>query len=410
MRKYYTHLVLIGLGLVLYFMSNFHRVAIPGAIFDTLQSDLSLNAPSITSLSAFFMYSYAVSLLLCGVLSDRYGAVKVILVGAILFSFGSLIFPNTSNIYILYLSRILMGAGAASFYMFLIQEAKKCFPDKYFSISVSLMLITGYLGGVCANAPFIMITKYIHWRQMLNILAVITIFASLFYCIYRTFLHKIPVNEHAKFSLEPFKDVLSLKSNHNLFLFGGLNYGLYYVIQTVIGVKFLKDYLNMSAAGASAILSLMIVVAGLAGLSFASISSYFNNRRVIFMKSVCIMSSCFFAIISLLLIFGIKTKLIALMILLIALGGAMSPLIIPIVHATNKYEVKSTAISVMNCCFFLSVGILGTIVGHLLDMYPPAAVINGHIIYSSKSYFLVFITFFILSIIEMYNVFKIKDA
>jgi len=410
MRKYYTHLILIGLGLILYFMSNFQRVAVPGAIFDTLQADLSLNAPSVTSLSACFMYSYAVSLLLCGILTDRYGAVKVILVGAIFFSLGSLIFPNTSNIYILYLSRILMGAGAASFYMFLIQEAKKCFPDKYFSISVSLMLITGYLGGVCANAPFIITTKYIHWRHILNILAVITLFASIFYCIYRTFLHKIPVNEHAKFSLEPFKEVLANKSNHSLFIFGGLNYGLYYVIQTVIGVKFLKDYINLSATNASAILSLMIVVAGIAGLSFASISSFLSNRRVIFMKTVCIMTSCFFAIISLFLLFEIKTKLIVFMILLIALGGAMSPLIIPIVHATNKYDVKSTAISVMNCCFFLSVGILGTIVGHLLDMYPPTLVSNGHLIYSSKSYFLVFITFFILSLVEMYNVFKLKDV
>ena len=86
MRKYYTHIVLILLALVLYFMANFQRVAIPGAIFDTLQQDLNLSASSVTALSACFMYSYAVSLLFCGILSDRYGAVKVIMCGALLFS------------------------------------------------------------------------------------------------------------------------------------------------------------------------------------------------------------------------------------------------------------------------------------------------------------------------------------
>lgn len=409
MRKYYTHIVLIVLGLVLYFMSNFQRVAIPGAIFDILQLDLGLNAPSIAALSTFFMCSYAISLLFCGVLTDRYGAVKVILVGALLFAIGSLIFPNTSNIYILYFSRILMGAGAASFYMFLIQEAKKCFPDKYFGIIISLMLITGYIGGVCANAPFIMATKAFHWQSILNVLAIITISVTLLYCIERGFLHHIPINKNAKFSVKPFKKVLSEKINYNIFLFGGLNYGLYYVIQTVIGAKFLKDYVNLSSTSASVVLSLMIVVAGVSGLSFASISSLLNNRRVIFMKIVCIMSSCIFALISLLIILGIKTKLIVIMILLISLGGALSPLLIPIVHTINKFEVKNTAVSLMNCCYFLSVGILGIIVGCLLDICPVENLSNGSVVYSSKSYFYIFITFLIVSLVEMYNVFKLKD-
>ncbi|MBR1680257.1 MFS transporter, partial [bacterium] len=285
MRKYYTHLILILLALVLYFMSNFQRVAIPGAIFDTLQLDLGLKAPSVTALSAVFMYSYAISLLFCGILADRYGAVKVILGGALLFSAGALIFPNTTNIYFLYLSRAILGVGAATFYLCLVQEAKKCFPDKYFGISVSLMLITGYMGGVCANAPFIILTDKFAWQSILNVMGIITFVITVLFCIERRFLHHIPINEHAKFSLEPFKEVLSKHFNQNLFIFAGLNYGLYYVIQTVIGVKFLKDYVQMSATEASAILSLMIIVAGASGISLATLSTFFNNRRVIFMKT-----------------------------------------------------------------------------------------------------------------------------
>ena len=409
MRKYYTHLILILLALVLYFMANFQRVAIPGAIFDTLQTDLNINASSVTTLSAAFMYSYAISLLFCGILADRYGAVKVILCGALLFSIGALIFPNTENIYLLYLSRSMLGAGSASFYLCLVQEAKKCFPDKYFGISVSLMLITGYLGGVFANAPFVFLTKNIDWQTIMNFLGIITLIITLLFCIERGFLRHIPINEHAKFSILPFKEVLASKFNHNLFLFGGLNYGLYYVIQTVIGVKFLKDYVNMSASSASVILSIMIVIAGISGLFLASLSAFFNNKRVIFMKSICIMSSTIFAIISFCIYCGIKTKFIALMFLMIALGGGMSPLLVPVIHATNKYEIRGTALSIMNCCFFLAVGILGSFVGFILDIFD-TSLINGQIVYSYKSYFLVFLTFFIVSLIEMYNVFKLKDV
>ncbi len=390
-------------------MSHFHRVAIPGAIFDILQNSFNLSASAVTSLSAVFMYSYAISLLLFGVLVDRYGAIRVIMAGAFLFSVGSLIFPNTQNLYFLYLSRAIMGIGSAAFYISLVQEAKKCFPDKYFGISVSLMLITGYMGGVCANVPFIFVLNFISWQKVLNILAIITSIVTLIFIIERLFLNKIAVNEHAEFSLTPFKEVLSNKVNHKLFIFAGLNYGLYYVIQTVIGAKFLKDYVQLSDTAASTILSLMVLVAGASGFILASVSSKMGDRRIIFMKSICIMSSFIFILISLFLLLHLKIKLIAVLLLMIAIGGGMSPLLVPMIHKINKYEIRGTALSVMNCCFFLSVGVLGSLTGYILELFEPIKT-SGHIIYSPQSYFWVFLTFFIISLIEMYNVFKLKDV
>lgn len=410
MRKYYTHIVLIILALVLYFMTNFQRVAIPGAIFDVLRSQLNVNASVITALSAIFMYSYAIGLLFWGILVDKYGAVKVILCGALLFALGSIIFPNTVNIYLLYFSRFLLGFGAASFYLSLVHEAKKCFPDKFFGISLSLMLITGYLGGVCANAPFVYLTNFFSWQTILNFLAIITVIVTLLYCIERGFLHHIPVNEHVKFSFAPFKEVLLNRFNHNLFIFSALNYGLYYVIQTVLGAKFLKDFVNLSDVHASTILSIMIVIAGLSGVSMATLSTIFNNKRVIFMKTICVTTSIIFALISLCLIFDYRTPIIAVMFLPVALGGGMSPLLVPVIHATNKYEVRGTALSIMNAFFFISVGILSSITGFLLDMFTPVLNSVGNLIYCPKSYLFIFATFFAFSLIEMYNVFKLKDV
>lgn len=410
MRKYYTHIILIVLALVLYFMANFQRVAVPGAMFDVLRSQLNVSAPYITALSAIFMYSYAISLLFCGILVDRYGAVKVILCGSLLFTLGAVIFPNTTNIYILYFSRVLLGVGAASFYLSLVQEAKKCFPDKYFGISVSLMLITGYLGGVFANAPFNYLMQFFSWQSILSFMGIITLIVTLLFYLERIFLHHIPINPNAKFSVKPFKEVLTKPFNHNLFVFAGLNYGLYYVIQTVLGVKFLKDFVNLSDINASVILSSMIIIAGISGFSLASLSTMFNNRRVIFMKGVCILTSCIFALISIFILFNFRTPIIAFLLMLIAIGGGMSPLLIPIIHATNKYEFRGTALSIMNSCFFITVGILGTLSGFLLDVFPPILNTAGNYIYGQKSYLLIFGTFFLFSLIEMYNVFKLKDV
>lgn len=410
MRKYYTHIVLISLGLILYLMANFQRVAIPGAIFDVLQFDLSLKSYQVTVLSSIFMYSYAFGLLFFGVFVDKFGPIKVIMSGSLVFALGSVIFPNTTSQSFLYFSRALLGFGAASFYLSLVHEAKKCFPDKFFGISVSLMLITGYIGGICANAPFITLMKFLSWQKILNILGIITLITSILFCMERKFLNHIPKNEHANFSLHPFKEVLVNKKNHNLYIFACLNYGLYYVIQTVIGVKFLKDFVNMSSTNASVILSIMVVIAGLSGISMATLSVMLNNRRVIFMKTICIMSSVIFAIISCCLILKIKTIIIAGLFLLLALGGGMSPILVPIVHATNKYEIRGTALSVMNSLFFIMVGLLGTLTGFILNIFPAVTDKTGYLIYSEKAYLTIFLMFFVFSLIEMYNVFKLKDV
>ena len=409
MRKYYTHILLILLGLFLYFMANFQRVAVPGAIFDSLQSDLLISPDSVTALGSIFMYSYAVSLLFCGILSDRYGAIKVIMCGACLFAIGSLIFPNTKNIYLLYFSRAILGIGAATFYLCLVQEAKKCFPDKYFSISVSLMLIIGYIGGFCANAPLIYMTNFYKWQSIFNFLAISTVILTLLFCLERIFLHHIPVNEHAKFSIQPFKEVLANKFNRNLYVYAGLNYGLYYVLQTIIGGKFLKDYINLSTESSALILSLMIIVTGISGFTMATLNSITKNKQIFFMKTVCIMSTIIFAVIPTCIFFNIKGIFIAFLVLMIAIGGGMSPILVSIIHAKNKYEIRGTALSIMNCFFFLSVGFMGTIAGFILKLYPPLKIVSGQYIYSDKSYFWVFLVFFIFALIEMYNVFKLKE-
>ena len=88
----------------------------------------------------------------------------------------------------------------------------------------------------------------------------------------------------------------------------------------------------------------------------------------------------------------------------------MSPLLVPIIHQTNKYEIRGTALSVMNSLFFIMVGFLGTLVGIILNLFPAIVNKTGYLVYSNKSYLVVFLTFFVFSLIEMYNVLKLKDV
>jgi len=74
----------------------------------------------------------------------------------------------------------------------------------------------------------------------------------------------------------------------------------------------------------------------------------------------------------------------------------------------NRYEVSATAVSIQNFGFFMMVGFLGMLVGMLMNRFEPLSE-NGILVYSRYSYLLVFALFLILTLVEVYCAFKIKD-
>ncbi len=409
MRKYYIHILLIILGTALYFLAHFQRVAVPAPIFDLMQSELNVSATKITSFSAIFMYSYALSTLFCGILTDKFGGVKVLLFGAIIFSIGSILFSNTDIIPLMYFARGLTGLGAATFYLGLLHEAKKCFPDKYFGVALSIILFAGYTGGVCANAPFVTASEIFGWKDVLNIIAIISIVVASLFIFVQHLLKSVHENDKVHISFEPFKKVLTNKNNFYIFTFAILCTGLHYVIMTVLGVKFLKDFLGYSLKSASLILSFLVIIAAFSGVILASLSKVIGNKRVIFLRFLAFSSLIVFSIISICIMLNIKTSLIAGLILLLAINGGNTPLTVPIIANTNSYEIRTTAISVMNSISFVFVGLMAAFIGFLMDFFPIAGKLNGHIIYSNKSYLTVFLFFVVLAIIEIFMTFKIKE-
>ena len=60
-------------------------------------------------MGSVYMYCYAASQLLVGVLTTRFGGVRILLWGGSIFVFGSMIFPLLSNPYLMILARAITG-------------------------------------------------------------------------------------------------------------------------------------------------------------------------------------------------------------------------------------------------------------------------------------------------------------
>ncbi|MBQ7765015.1 MFS transporter [bacterium] len=407
-RKFVLQLGLILLGTLFYFVANFQRIAIPGAIFDVLEQELSVGAPEITAFGAIFMYIYAFTQLLNGIFVDRYGGYRVMFVGAIIMTVGCILFPITSNLPLMYFARALLGMGGSMFYLSLIKELGLLFEEKDFGIALSIMLFIGYAGGIAANAPFVMAMRVLTWREILVIIAGIVLLSVIAYLVLlpKTRLEKI--NTHVNFKMLPFQLVLHKTHNRHLFTFACCNFGISYVIQTVIGKKFLEDFCMMTSAKAAVVLSIMAIVAAVFNIINASVCKLFHNHRVIFLKGASYITFISLLIICVLIWLDIRTIFIAFIFCVLAANASLSSLLVPVLYATNRKMISGTAVSILNFSYFLMVGILGTATGYILHVFEPTR-IGKTLVYSSNSYLLLFGVFLTLSVYEIYRAMKLSD-
>lgn len=399
---------LILLGALFYFIANFQRIAIPGAVFDVLQQELSVTAPYITAFGAIFMYIYAFNQLVIGVLVDRFGGLRVMFAGGAILGLGALLFPISSNLPLMYFSRVLVGLGGSTFYLSLIRELREFFSDKNFGIAISVMLCIGYCGGIAANAPFVFMMQHINWREILLFIGGIVAVGVILFALLSTKIKFPEINENVKLRTLPFRLVLHKKHNRNLFSFACCNFGISYAIQSIIGKKFLEDFCMMAPSKASVVLSIMAVIAAIFNIINASFCKMCHNHRVMFLKNASVITFVSLLMICLCLIFNIRTGYIALIFFILAGNASLTSLLVPVLHLTNRKMVSGTAVSIMNFCFFMMVGFLGTAMGFLLNLFEPEKV-NNVLVYSNKSYLAVFGMFFLISVFELYKARKLSN-
>lgn len=408
MKKRGILFTLIALGCLFYFFANFQRIAIPGAVFDLLQHELSVSAPYVTAFGAIYMYIYAFSQLVIGVLVDRYGGLRVMLTGGIILGIGALLFPITSNLPVMYLSRALVGIGGSTFYLSLIRELRECFSDKNFGIAISVMLCIGYCGGIAANAPFVFCMRYMNWREILVILALVVLLGVVVFAAL-SFKIKYPeINKNVRLRTLPFRLVLHKKHNRNLFSFACCNFGISYAIQAIIGKKFLEDFCCMPTSKSALVLSAMAVIAAAFNIINASVCKMCHNHRVMFLKNASVITFGCLLVICICLIINLRTDFIAIIFFILAANASLTSLLVPVLHLTNRKMMSGTAVSIMNFCFFTMVGLLGTAMGFLLNLFESEKVGNV-IVYSNESYLAVFGLFFLLSVFELYKAMKLSD-
>lgn len=366
----------------LYLWSFFQRVAVPGTIFDELQSSLKIDAAQVTGLAAIYLYIYASLQVVVGFLADRLGGVRVLLIGGSLLSIGSIAFPLSDSLSMLYFSRAVIGVGASFVFLGCAKELDSLFGPKGFVILIGPLYVVGGVGALLATYPLERAVSAMGWRHALlgaaglTTLCLVTIIALLRSLkLSRT----LPPAHAGETQLSIIGHVREIVFRFDV-MPGGIAWILhfmgYFFLAAALGKKLLQDVAGFTSAQAAGTTFVLVLVAMVVTFASGGISRLFHDRR----KKMGLFAVLVVAFGYLLLIACTLLKLPGWLyvaaFVIVAAGAGMSPVFNYSLKEIIPPRAYGFALGYYNGLVYVGVACFTAVSGFVLDHYRAQATVT----------------------------------
>lgn len=397
-KRHRVELLILASMLPIYFFSYFQRVAVPGTIFDELQSTFAASAGAIAWLSSIYLYIYGVMQPVTGILADRLGAARVVMIGGLLLSVGSVLFPLAGTLPTLYAARVVVGLGGSMILVSLAKAVDELFDAEHFVMLMSIAVFLGYAGGLVGTLPFERVASAVGWRGALLGAGIVCSIALLGAFL---LLHRVGQLAHRRgsSSLRAIGVIFSNGASWPLMLSNFGNFAVYFLLQATIGKKFLTDCGGLSSAAAASFTGVMMIVAMCAALTGGFLSRLFGNRRKPFIMAgiACVVIAV--SAILLLLHFGIGGKWFLPCYIVLACSCMGAAALTASMKELNPPDTVGTSIGVYNGMAYVAVATVSSLAGFMMDRYQDQTVRTAAaIVYPNEAYRDIFLLCLALSV------------
>ena len=381
-----VRVVAFGVMAVIYGLAYFQRTGVPGTIFDELQHGFGLSASAVTALGAVFIYVYAGMQLVVGVAADRYGGRRTLLFGSVIMCAGAMLFPCSHSTAMLFASRVLIGFGSSFVYLSIVKEVDTLFAARHFAGLLGLAMLASYVGNIAATLPFERAVHRFGWRDTLMAVAVLSLAAVAVAWVVLRRLEQVPVRRRG-IPLRRVWDVLCNRRSRALLVCGMINFPVAFVIQGVLGKKFLQDAVGLSSADAAAFVLVMASACGTAAVCSGPVLRLTGQRR----KPVILCATGMILLSTVLMLLAVLAAAPGWVFLAGYVLLALSTIGLPASAATmkevNRPDAVAVTISVLNTVAYVGVGVLSNAAGAILDAFgSQAEVTEARVVYPTAAY------------------------
>lgn len=373
--------VVFSAVLFTYFLIVSQRTA-PGLISDQLMKEFHLSASMIGLLTSIQFLAYAGLQLPIGILSDRYGPNRFLIIGSLLNGLGTLIYSLAPNEFVLLFARLLVGTGDATIWVNLVLILSQWFKVKEFVGLLGFAGVSGSLGFLLATVPFSAWISLSGWRAPFFTIGIILCLCS---AILYFILEKKPKTMN-------FIIVKKEKKRENIFLllrrifssrqawatflchFGAV--GTYVGFIGSWAVPYGMHVYGMTRSGAS-----QLIMVGLFGAIIgAPLTSWIASRIESLKRPYIFIQILIFVSWAMFLLFEGKPPifLLILLFLFIGYGNGGSALTFAVVRDSFPMKEVGVVSGFANTGGFISAVLLPSIYGKVLDHFHTSAVSVGY--------------------------------
>ena len=390
----------------IYFFSMFHRVAVPGTLFNEFQSSFKASAAEVAVLGSIYLYIYGLMQIFAGMISDRIGSSKTLLAGGGILAAGSLVFPFPGTIGFVYLARALIGLGASLIYISMLKHVNTFFPREDFTFILGISMVIGYAGGLAGTYPLERAAAHAGWQVSFFTAGILCLILVIFLAFR---LRCILICRDCSFSLESLKGIIRNKAIYPVIFSGSIVFAVYFVIQATIGKKMLEDVAGLTPSAAALFtFSMMIIV--MASILFHGYMGKRTRKRKLFsvMSSGSVLTGVVLIILN--LRFFTSLPLFFISYFLCAWAGGGNILNPAIMKELNPNEAAGTAVGTYSTIMFLTVAAVGHLSGKVMDLFEGGAEVSPDaVIYPVEAYSVIFLFCLGLGVISLAFALAIRE-
>lgn len=376
-------------GVLLYFLTCMSKVLIPGTIYNELLA-AGLDTRQIAGTGAAYMYAYAASQLLAGIFSNRYGGVRILLTGGLLFALGTLGFPWVKYYPLMLICRIMTGLGAGTVFLGVVKLIGDLYSEK-FAMVLGTIMFCSYFGPSCGTTPMVKLTEMLSWQISMSIPGIV---AALGVAVIIAFCAGTIKPVERGENIQPLLKMLKNRAMWLVSLSTPVIFGAYYILTSQLGQKSISDHCKLPSATASTVilgLTILVAVNNVAGNFLLKLC---GNKR----KTAAVLS---FAATLLGTVLGYAAFrytnslwAVAAAYVLIAIPAGFFPIFSLMAKELNPPEQTGLAVAVLNFWCFVYIAAFQNISGRILQNYA----VTGEQSYPPEAYCGVFIFLTIMNL------------
>ncbi len=370
----------------IFYLSGFYLRVSPAVMTSELMRDFSIGAGQLGSLSAAYFYAYVLMQAPMGAFVDRWGARKVLFVGALIAAAGSLIFSLSASLGMATFGRVIIGGSTAVAWVATLKLATHWFPARNFALISGLSLMVGNIGALFAQVPLRILVESYGWRTVgvSSGAAILVIAAAAWVFVrndptekgYATYapvqLQKTATSVHIPM-LRSFRSVFSYRNTWLIFIAQGGFLGALLSFTGLWGPPFLKTRFGISSQEAAAITSLMTLCFAISSPVCGYLSDKFKRRKPVYV------AGAIGAAIGWSVMFYVPLSLTAFTVVAGATSVACGAIILGFAFAKESVPVQfsGTVAGIVNGGNMLGPTLMQPLVGLLLDRQWTGAMANG---------------------------------